>query len=109
MKSIVYFCENERKQRITHRLRGYSVRFTLYLWKSLCSATITANFNMISCRNRPRANWIGGEKSPLPVIHPPPPGYALRLAVWRITLIFQKIFGIIYIESKGEIKQIPHF
>ena len=109
MKSIVYICENKRKQRITHRLRGYSARFALYLQKSPCSATITGKLHMISWRNRPRKTDIGVQKSPLPGIYPPPPGYALRLAVWRLTLIFQKIFGIIYIESKGEIKQIPHF
>ena len=35
---------------------------------------------------------------------PPPPGYALRLAVWRITLIFHKNFCIIFIQGKGKNK-----
>ena len=35
---------------------------------------------------------------------PPPPGYALRLAVWRITLIFHKHFCIIFIQGKGKNK-----
>ena len=108
-KIIVYFRWNDWKQIVLWHLCGYFVRFALYLRKSPCSATITGKLHMISWRNRPRKTDIGVQKSPLPGIYPPPPGYALRLAVWRLTLIFQKIFGIICIESKGEMKQIPNF
>ena len=103
------FRKNEQKQIISLRSHGYFMRFYLYLRKSACAATITGNLHMISWRNRPRIPATDAKISPLPVIYPPPPGYALRLAVWRTFLIFQKIFGIIYIESKGEIKQIQHF
>ena len=101
---IVYFRENEQKQIISLRSRGYSMRFDLYLRKSACAATITGNLHMISWRNRPRIPATDAKISPLPVIYPPPPGYALRLAVWRITLIFHKNFCIIFIQGKGKNK-----
>jgi len=83
------------------------MRFNLYLQKTAYAATITGNLHMISWRNSPRKTDIGVQNSPLPVIHPPPPGYALRLAVWRITLIFHKNFCIIFIQGKGK-KQVFH-
>ena len=106
---IVYFCENERKQIIPQYLHGYFMRFALYLWKFTCSATITGNIRIISWRNRPHIPATGAKTSPLPVIYPPPPGYASWLAAWRSFLIFLKNFGIIYIENKGNIKHFPDF
>ena len=108
-ENIVYFHENERKRIIPLCFHRNFVHFPLYLRKSPCSATITGNIRVISWRNRPRIPATDAKISPLPVIYPPPPSYALRLAVWRTFLIFLKIFGIIYIESKGKIKQILHF
>ena len=77
--------------------------FRLFLQKSPCSATITGNLCVISWRNRPRIPATDAKISPLPVIYPPPHGYAARLAVWRSFLIFDKNFCIIYIQSKEKI------
>ena len=106
---IVYFRENKRKYITLLCSHRNFVRFTLYLRKLPCSATITGNLRVISWRNRPHIPATHAKISPFPVIYPPPPGYASRLAAWRSFLIFLKIFGIIYIENKGNIKHFPDF
>ena len=106
---IVYFRENEQKQIISLRSRGYSMRFDLYLRKSACAATITGNLHMISWRNRPRIPATDAKISPLPAIYPRHPVMLHGLPHGGLFLIFLKNFGIIYIENKGNIKHFPDF
>jgi len=68
--------------------------------------TITVNLQTISTRKCPRKSGIGYAKLFSPENTPATYKAFIRLAAWRITLIFIKNFCIIYIQGK-EKRNIP--
>ena len=98
----VFLLRNAPFSFVFSQKRIVSPRFAMYFSKNALTGTETMKSKCDLERIMPTQKRKGGCRTFFSRNMPRHPDNAIRLAVWRITLIFHKNFCIIYIQGKGK-------